>query len=345
MGRPVTLKDVAKAAGVHFTTVSLALRGGHGLPAKTRAHIIKLAQQLGYSPNPIYRALTTRRQTNTPAPPKILYLVNRPPELGFRDVPHHDVFIVGARSKAKALGYQLELAFLDDDHYTSDRLGRYINEAQVRGVIIGAFEPGLSDIVLDWTRVPVVKIDSAQLPPSCAIIGNDQEQATRIAMQSARRLGYKRVGVVVGRSDEVVTDNRYSSAVLIEHEHIPQFERVPILRLPYQASHEAVIGLVQRWVKRHSVQSVLSNWTSILDILSSAGFSVPDDIACGCLCLPQANGQIAGSVVPLQAIGAQAVHMLAMQIKRGWVGLPLNPTLTLLDSAWHDGLSMPNVAS
>ena len=46
----VTLKDVARRAGVHFTTVSLALRRHPGIPAQTRLRLMAIAKELGYSP-------------------------------------------------------------------------------------------------------------------------------------------------------------------------------------------------------------------------------------------------------------------------------------------------------
>jgi LacI family transcriptional regulator len=62
-GRRATLKDIAKEAGVHFSTASRALH-----PKKTqlvaegvRARIVDIAENLGYSPNRVARGLKTRR--------------------------------------------------------------------------------------------------------------------------------------------------------------------------------------------------------------------------------------------------------------------------------------------
>jgi LacI family transcriptional regulator len=62
-GRRATLKDIAKEAGVHFSTASRALH-----PKKTqlvaegvRARIVDIAENLGYTPNRVARGLKTRR--------------------------------------------------------------------------------------------------------------------------------------------------------------------------------------------------------------------------------------------------------------------------------------------
>jgi DNA-binding LacI/PurR family transcriptional regulator len=63
--RPITLLDVARAAGVSRTTVSNAFNRPDQLSAELRAKILAVAEGLGYpGPNPIARVLRTGR-TNT----------------------------------------------------------------------------------------------------------------------------------------------------------------------------------------------------------------------------------------------------------------------------------------
>ncbi|MCX7914765.1 MAG: LacI family DNA-binding transcriptional regulator [Verrucomicrobiae bacterium] len=64
--KSVTLEQVARAAGVHRTTVSRALRNHPGIPPATRDRIVKIAKQLGYRPNPlvsIYQAYVRAHRT------------------------------------------------------------------------------------------------------------------------------------------------------------------------------------------------------------------------------------------------------------------------------------------
>jgi DNA-binding LacI/PurR family transcriptional regulator len=57
----VTIRDVARAAGVSTTTVSDALRGRGRLPAATRDRIGAVAHELGYTANPTARNLRAGR--------------------------------------------------------------------------------------------------------------------------------------------------------------------------------------------------------------------------------------------------------------------------------------------
>lgn len=56
-GEPVTLVELARAAGVSKTTASDALRNSGRVSEQTRQHVVSVANRLGYSPNPSARSL------------------------------------------------------------------------------------------------------------------------------------------------------------------------------------------------------------------------------------------------------------------------------------------------
>jgi len=60
-GKPASIYDIAKAAGVNPSTVSRALNNTDRIGAETREKIFRIANELGYQPSAIARSLTTRR--------------------------------------------------------------------------------------------------------------------------------------------------------------------------------------------------------------------------------------------------------------------------------------------
>jgi LacI family transcriptional regulator len=60
-GRPATLSDVARLAGVSVATASKALNGRDQVAPATRAKVIDAADRLAYSPNPLARGLHAGR--------------------------------------------------------------------------------------------------------------------------------------------------------------------------------------------------------------------------------------------------------------------------------------------
>ncbi|NKX50607.1 LacI family transcriptional regulator, partial [Arthrobacter deserti] len=57
MSARVTIRDVARAAGVSVTAVSHSLNGKGTLAEATRQRVREVAEQLGYQPNPLARGM------------------------------------------------------------------------------------------------------------------------------------------------------------------------------------------------------------------------------------------------------------------------------------------------
>ena len=60
----VSMKDISAACGVSVATVSKALNDHHDIGEETKAHIKKVAREMGYHPNSLARALKTNKSYN-----------------------------------------------------------------------------------------------------------------------------------------------------------------------------------------------------------------------------------------------------------------------------------------
>src|SRR6185436_7667988 len=122
--RPVTLQDIARRARVSKMTVSLALRGHPHASAATRDRLRRLAQAMGYRPNPLITAnmvqLRAGRRT-TYAGTLAFAGIGKSPEHSALNSQRRRIF-TGARHRAEALGYHLEWFSLDDDAPDGRRL-------------------------------------------------------------------------------------------------------------------------------------------------------------------------------------------------------------------------------
>jgi LacI family transcriptional regulator/LacI family repressor for deo operon, udp, cdd, tsx, nupC, and nupG len=61
MSPRVSIKDIARRAGVSHSTVSRALHDNPAISPATRARIQRLAQEMGYTPNAVAIGLQTNR--------------------------------------------------------------------------------------------------------------------------------------------------------------------------------------------------------------------------------------------------------------------------------------------
>src|SRR5260221_10245987 len=99
----VTLKDVAEAAQVSISTASRALGGGGLASEHTQRRLLRIAQEIGYRPNPIARGLKTGRSR------LIGLLIHNLANASFQAMAE----VVQAR--LKAVGYQMLLCIAGAD--------------------------------------------------------------------------------------------------------------------------------------------------------------------------------------------------------------------------------------
>ncbi|HEY4299473.1 MAG TPA: LacI family DNA-binding transcriptional regulator [Candidatus Didemnitutus sp.] len=337
-----TIKDVASAAGVHFTTVSMALRYDPRIRAETRNRVLAAALRTGYQRNPVSGALSMRRQSVVAAKstPRIAFVSNRSPENGFYRRDYIGNLLRGARDKAQALGYEFEVIFVDDGHHDSQSLYRYLKEQAISGLIIGAFEPDRSELSLPWDEFCVVQIDSRHHRPSFTFVSHDQMHAVRLAFANLRRLGYRRVGLAVGAHDPIVTANLPGCGYLLELFSVRPADRLEPLLFPPNVGMKAAARIVAEWVREVGADAVICNWMMIGRLLRLGG--APRGVGSACMCLQRPAPQIAGVVSNTDLVGSQLTSRLAALLQSESYGVPATPTSTYVEGFWHDGTSAPD---
>ena len=343
-GRRATLKDVAKETGYHITTISLALRGHASIPAETRLLIETAAKRMGYQRNAVFHALSRfRQQGRVRAPsPRIAYLENYGAGSGIKRSTHLQEMLDGARKQAELLGYQLDVLAVGEDDLDARGVSQYLRTHSITGVVMGCFLPGYAEIALNWDELAVAKIHSRHTEPEVTVVANDHIREVRLAFSRLRALGYKRIGIAIGRADEDACGHRHTAGYLMEEASIPPEQRVPPLLFPYNSDSTAVGGKIARWVRRHQVDVVLCNWISIQQIMEREKLRVPDEVACAGLCLcGSAPANLAGIRPRLDLVGERAVSIVVSQLKSGQLGLPESASSLYVQSNWQDGPSAP----
>jgi len=342
-GKRPTVKDVARLAQVHFTTVSLALRDHPRIPAATRERIRQIAEKIGYRRDPLFMALVARRTgaRQPMVPPRMAFLSDRPNLAAFDATAHLRYFYEGARQQAEAMGYVCDLLFVGQQALSAAALTEHLQRTGTHGVIIAAFEPQRGPFEMDWSNYAVVKIDARFMAPTATFVSNDQMQVVRLAYRKLRELGYRRVGMVVNRHDEEVTWGLYSEGCYVEQNSLPPDERIPPLYFGYDIQMEHGAPQLRAWVQRHRVDAVMANLNTIRQVAETAGFAVPRQLACACLGLNAPDPQLAGVVQNHRVVGQKAAEALALSLKIGERGVPESPSFTYVEGCWQDGASAP----
>ena len=177
-----TIKDVALQAGVTDTTVSLAFQEGSRISARTRKHVLAVAQELGYVPNALARQLRRGH--------------SRIPTLGLlvNDIANPFYGLIVRAAEQAALPHHYHVAVSDSQWEPEREVAaiRGMIEARVDGVLACFSErTEESRALLERFSVPYLAMDTCPASFSGAYVINDMAAAGRVAAEHLLEAGYR----------------------------------------------------------------------------------------------------------------------------------------------------------
>ena len=194
--RRVSIKDVAREAGVSTTTVSYVLNEitTQTISGETAQRVRDAANKLGYVPNLNARSLTSRR-TNLIG---IVIPQTEPGREFMFDNPFYGALLSSLEYNARKSGYHLLL--------TGPGIGHsYISIARNRGVdgivIVGSYPTSSLD-ELHQLSIPVVLVDTYVKDDAFHTIGIDDREGGRMAVRYLLSQGHRRIAFVSGDVQE-----------------------------------------------------------------------------------------------------------------------------------------------
>jgi LacI family transcriptional regulator len=183
----VTIKDIARVAGVAPSTVSKALNGSDEVSETTRAKISAVAARLGYRPNSIARSLRVR-STHT------LGVITNDRDGAFTTAMVHGV--------AKVASDHSFGVFLCNSYGGVSKERQHIElllDKQVDGIIMTSFKVEERGAPAAPTgEVPLVYLYSYTSATESPCVLPDDEGGGRLATEHLVRLGHRRIGFING---------------------------------------------------------------------------------------------------------------------------------------------------
>lgn len=182
----VTIKDVAREAGVSISTVSNALNGVDVLRPETRQHILEVAERLNYVPNLNGRNLKSR-STNVIG----LFLTS------IRGT-YYNVLVDAIYQECKKDGYELNI-FVSDraDNMMANILGKRMDGAIILNKNIGEKETAL----FQKTQTPVIFLDRELQGERMTSVVFDSCHAGGMVAQYLLSLGHRTFAYISGAWD------------------------------------------------------------------------------------------------------------------------------------------------
>ena len=182
---PVTVKDIAKKAGVSHTTVSRALHGNSLISDETTERIRRIASQMGYSPSAAARSLKTNRS-------RVLGVV-----LSSVDDPFFSEILQGIEEAVQDGGYSLFIASANRDPARERKIVQTMVEHRADGVIIcsTSFSSEQSSQLLQY-GVPMVVVNNQAAEDFRYSIYHDDVDGSRQVTRHLIGLGHRRIAYI-----------------------------------------------------------------------------------------------------------------------------------------------------
>ena len=275
--KTVTIKDVAKEAGVGAGTVSRVLNDAVHVSPKTRKAVELAMQRLGYKPNAFARGL---KSNNSYSMGVIVADITN---------PCFSKIIRGIEGTLQKSGFGM---FLFDTEMDEEKVTQSINimeEKKVSGIFILGEHFDTKKMLTDL-YVPVVTVTSQipicgyELPSNFASITINNERAAYSAMDFLCKKGKRKTVLLMSLADdENVGKARYQGYQNALKEHGIEIDQELLFfnqRLSMESGYECIYKIHEKGVDFDSIFAV-SDLTALgaMRALSELGYAVPEDIA------------------------------------------------------------------
>lgn len=320
-----TLRDIAKVAGVHFTTVGRALRGDSRVKSEVAEKVLAIAKRMNYQSDPLLSALSSYRNRNgTAYHGNIGYVFTHPVEemaSGAR------ASYLAARQHAEEQGFAISPCVLEKGPNCAAQLRRVLRARGVQGVILSPLpNPGpYPDFHCD--DLAVATIGQSITLPVFHRVCNHQFHSLRLQMYLLRERGYRRIGLVLSTNANSRTEGIFLGAYLAEQMNDAEAARVPPLIFD-----GAPIGRLVLWLKRHQPDCIIASEGETYDCLKQLGYSIPDNLGFSFLSRRDNYPEVAGAVESFEALGVLVVDLVISLMAKREYGIPKMPVTTLVEN-------------
>ena len=269
--RPITIRDVAAAAGVSLSTVSKALNGGGQLRAETRQRVLQSAKRLGFRPNDLAQSLLRGRSYTVG-----LISTDR---YGRFSIP----ILEGIENALEGTRMSVFLCNAGDDPGKERHHIEQLLSKRVDGIIVtGRRSDPRPPLKVPGRSVPVLYAFAQASDPKTLCLLPDDVGGGRLAGEHLIAAGRKRIAHITGPNDfEAVRQRRAGLQQALE-ENGQRWRDDDVMSGPWSEKwgRDAVDRLLQR---RHKFDAIFCGSDQIArgaaDGLRDRGVRVPEDVA------------------------------------------------------------------
>lgn len=198
----ITIKDVAKLAGVSPSTVSRVISNHPRISQETSRKVRAIMDELGYHPNMMAKSLVSKTTMT------LGILLPRPAEELFANLFFGEV-IRGILTQANRAGYDILMSTGATVPEELEAISKLVHGRRIDGVILLASRR--QDPVIEFLieqQFPFVLIGRSEDYPDILSIDNNNVQASYDSTLHLITQGHERIGFVSGPSNLIVSQDR-----------------------------------------------------------------------------------------------------------------------------------------
>ncbi|HUR58632.1 MAG TPA: LacI family DNA-binding transcriptional regulator [Opitutaceae bacterium] len=339
----ISLRTLARLAGVSVSTASRALHNHPVISAPVREKIKALARKRGYELNPLVaqvyseaRAGRGFRHLGT-----LALITSWDTPDWWRAHPTLRGFHDGAIERAKESGLGVDEFWAHEPGLKGRRLTQILRARGIGGVVLAPVPGRTAEGMLEWKYFSSSLIGQSVKAPRLHRAVPDQRHAMQLALRELTRCGYRRIGLVLRRRYHAMTDFIMLSTFLLFQHEIPPADCVPV-----EAPEEWTRQAFMTWFQKHRPDAIIGAVKPAREWLAEAGCACPRDI--GLVLLDwddEAKEKFAAVDQNASAVGGAAVDMVLSQMRRNERDVPATPQTVLVGSVWRPGATIRKVGT
>jgi LacI family transcriptional regulator len=329
----ITFSDIAHAAGVNKSTVSLALRNDPRVKAATRKRILALAEELDYRPDArISQLMSYMRHVKTAQTDEVIAFIRfeKRGQPSMREIPFFREFRSGALAELQKIGYQVTDFSLREYQFNYRRLFDVLYNRGIRGILVTPPTHVLEISGMDWSKFAAVTMGYRLRVPRLHRVVCNHVKIIRMIFERMEQMGYRRPLLAYRQGCDANVNRLWTTAFYGEGRHFPHLKHiesysgepnVAFLKAVQKAKPDCVIGLSY----------------SFAQALMDKGIKFPDDM--GFILLDRHDGPEGATAIDQQPFyqGQCAVRQLVSMLSSNDFGLPENQLTLTIQPRWVEG--------
>src|SRR4030065_1096814 len=272
----ITIKDVAKKAGVSIATVSFVTNNSKHISTETKNRVLKSIKALNYHPSKSARNLVSKKTGF------IGFILTDDHFL--RTEPFYTRIFLGTEFVARSEGYYILLTSISPDFNEKDILPRFILNKSVDGIIIaGKIPHNLIERISSY-KLPTVFVDYIPPTNSYPLVLIDNIQGGLLATNHLINLGHKNIAFISGDIDHPSFSDRLNGyRQALEYAKIPIKNNLIFTNTNYHGRQAGFILAKKIFTGNKEVTAVFAGNDAmaigVMHYLNKKGYKVPEDVS------------------------------------------------------------------